>query len=350
MKKLIIVIIIFLSFIPNIHAYSTSATSSILVELESGKIIHGKNINKQRGVASISKIMTAIIAIESGKLDEEVVISNLAEKSYGSAIYIKEGEKLTLKDLVYGLMLRSGNDAAIEISRFVSGSEEEFVKLMNKKAQELNMKNTIFNNPSGLDYNGGNISTAKDMSILMRYAMHNDIFKTITKTKQYKLSTNLNNYLWINKNKLLKQYKYTIGGKTGYTEKVGRTLVTAAKKNKMTLIAVTLNDGNDFLDHKNLYEEGFKEYKLYKILSRGKLNILNETYYSNVTFYLKKDFYYPLLDIEKNNIIIHIKLDKNKDFKENSIIGSLEVLLNDNILYEDNIYIKSNKIEKKWLK
>jgi len=160
MKKVFLIILLLITFIPNIQAYTTSATSSILIDATSNRIIHSNNINKIRSVASISKIMTAIIAIESNKLNDTVKIGKEIESSYGSGIYIKKGEEISLKDLVYGLMLRSGNDAALAISTYVSGSEEEFVKEMNKKAKTIGMKNTTFNNSSGLDQKEGNYSTA----------------------------------------------------------------------------------------------------------------------------------------------------------------------------------------------
>ena len=154
MKKLIL-LLLFLTPI-KIFAIDTSASSSILMDLDSKRILYEENIHNIRSVASISKIMTAVVAIESGKLDDKVKIGNEIKKSYGSGIYIKEGEILTLRDLLYGLMLRSGNDAALAIASYVGGSVDKFVELMNKKAKELKMTNTTFNNPSGLDNDKGN--------------------------------------------------------------------------------------------------------------------------------------------------------------------------------------------------
>ena len=152
-------------------------------------------------------------------------------------------------------MLRSGNDAALAIAKYVGGDVETFVKMLNEKAREIGMKNTTFNNPSGLDEKKGNMSTAYDMALLMSYAIKNDEFKKIVGTKKHTVKTNMNYYSWTNKNKLLFNYKYTTGGKTGFTEIARRTLVTSASKNNINLVAVTLNDGNDFYDHINMYEE-----------------------------------------------------------------------------------------------
>src|SRR5574344_1848673 len=189
MKKILIFVLLLFLFIPNIKA------SYIVMDSDNNRVITGNAIHTKRSVASISKIMTAILAIESNKLDDDVIIKDYVSKAYGSGIYIKIGEKLKLIDLVYGLLLRSGNDAALAIANTVSDSEEEFVNLMNKKAKELNMKDTTFNNPSGLDGKvmKGNFSTSHDMAILMSYCMKNKTFRKITKTSSYKLNTNMNN-------------------------------------------------------------------------------------------------------------------------------------------------------------
>lgn len=344
MKKVIILFLILL--IPfKINAYETSATSAILMDTDNNRIIYADNIHNVRSVASISKIMTAILAIELGDLEEEITIGDEINSAYGSGIYIKQGEILTLKDLIYGLMLRSGNDAALAIAHHVGGSIEEFVEAMNEKAKEIGMKNTTFNNPSGLDEDKGNFSTAYDMAILTSYAMKNETFREITKTKKYKLKTNLNYYDWTNKNKLLTSYKYATGGKTGFTKIAKRTLVTTASKNGVNLVAVTLNDGNDFQDHLNLFEEAFNEYKNYSILKAGNINITDEKYYKKHILYIKNNFNYILAENEKNNIIIKFELEKKYDYKDNDKIGKVIVKLKDEKLYEDDVYIKLNKIK-----
>ena len=247
MKKLYFILIFLILCIPTmVNAYETSATSAILMDIDSGRIFFSKDIHNKRSVASISKVMTAIVAIESGKLDDTVTIGEEVIKAYGSGIYIKIGEQLTLRDLLYGLMLRSGNDAALAIAHYVGGSVEEFVNMMNEKASALSMKNSVFNNPSGLDQEKGNYSTAYDMAILTSYAMKNEEYKTIAGTKNYKLKTNMNYYSWTNKNKLLFSYDNCTGGKTGFTQIAKRTLITTASKDNLNLVVVTLNDGNNF--------------------------------------------------------------------------------------------------------
>ena len=274
MKKIIFFLLLLLPI--SVKGIETSARSAILMDLDSNRILYEKNIHEVRSVASISKIMTAVVAIESGKLDDKVTVGEEINKAYGSGIYIQVGEELTLRDLLYGLMLRSGNDAALAIANYVGGNVEDFVKIMNDKAKELKMRNTTFNNPSGLDQEKGNYSTAYDMAILTSYAMKLEDYKTITATKKYKLTTNKNTYSWTNKNKLLRTYKYSTGGKTGFTEIAKRTLVSTASKDNTSLVVVTLNDGNDWNDHKNLFEYGFNNYTNLKILNKGDITIYDD--------------------------------------------------------------------------
>ena len=310
------------------------------MDQDSGRIMYASNIHDVRSVASISKIMTAVIAIENNKLNKKVTIGDEIDKAYGSGIYIKKGEKLTMEDLLYGLMLRSGNDAALAISYHTSGDVDKFVKLMNKKASKIGMKNTTFNNPSGLDEEVGNFSTAYDMAILTSYAMKNDTYRKIVDTKKYKLTTNKNTYIWHNKNKMLKMYEYTTGGKTGFTKKARRTLVTTASKDKLNLVAVTLNDGNDFMDHKNLFEYGFNTYSKTLILKKGVLKIPKEKYYKNKKLYLKKNVYYPLTEMEKDNVIIDYKIKKRRIYKNKSKVGEADIKLGDKTVTSVAIYVK----------
>lgn len=346
MKKILLLILILFPGV--IYGVETSARSAILMDMDSNRILYEKNINEQRSVASISKIMTAIIAIESGKLDDEVIVGNEIEKSYGSGIYIKQGEVLTLRDLVYGLMLRSGNDAALAIANYVGGDIPAFVNLMNEKAHKIGMTRTIFNNPSGLDQEKGNYSTAYDMALLTSYAMKNDEYKKITSTKKYTLKTNKNTYVWINKNKLLRLYKYTTGGKTGFTEIAKRTLVSTASKDDINLVVVTLNDGNDWQDHQNLFEYGFKNYTNIKILKKGKINIYNEKYYNDYELYIKNDYSYLINNGEVDSLTIKYDIEKVRNIKDDTKIGIVNVYLGDKKIYKEDIFVKgkANKTKK----
>lgn len=349
MKKILLILILLIPFSvfgKEIDTFSSSGTCTILMDMDSKRILYGNNIHTVRSIASITKIMTAIIAIENGKIDNDIVIGDEIEKAYGSGIYIKQNEEMKLIDLVYGLMLRSGNDAALSIAKIVSGNTDEFVKLMNEKATSLKMSNTVFNNPSGLDTPKSNYSTTYDMALLTSYAMQNETYRKIVSTKKYKLSTNMNTYIWHNKNKLLSSYKYATGGKTGFTEIAKRTLVTTASKDNMNLVVVTLNDGNDFSDHKNLYEEAFETYSNYKILKEGNITIYNEKYYPNYEFYIKNDFNYTLTEEETSNLILKFEIENRKNDLNDSKIGVVSIKLGDSVIHEEDLYIKE-KIRKK---
>ena len=346
MKKFLLFLILLLPF--TVGAIDTSARSAILMDIDSNRILYEENIHEIRSVASISKIMTALLAIESGKLDEKVVIGDEINSSYGSGIYIKVGEEMTLRDLVYGLMLRSGNDAALAIAKYVGGTVEDFVQIMNKKAKEIGMNNTEFHNPSGLDQEEGNYSTAYDMAILTSFAMKLEDYKTITSTKKYTLTTNKNVYSWINKNKLLSIYKYTTGGKTGFTEIAKRTLVSTATKNNTNLVVVTLNDGNDWQDHQNLFEYGFSNYTNLKILEKGNITIYDDDYYDDYRLYVKNDFYYLLSNSEQNNLIFKYELSKKRSINNGDEVGVLNIYLGDKKIHEEKIFVDNiNNKEKK---
>lgn len=339
MKKLLLLIFLIVPIKTN--ALEVSSKSAILMDSDSKRILYSKDIDTKRLIASTTKIMTGIIAIESGKLDEIVTIKDNILESYGSNIYLNINEEITLKDLVYGLMLRSGNDAALSISTFISKTTKDFVELMNNKAKELNMTNTYFCNPHGLDEKCENKSTARDMALLMSYAIKNKTFKEIVSTKRHVTKSNLKTYDWYNKNKLLTTYKYTTGGKTGFTKKARRTLVTSAEKDGINLVVVTLNDPNDFTTHKNLYEYGFNNYKRYLILSKNKFYLKNDLYDN---LYIKDDIYYLFKNDEIDNVYIKYKLDEI-DVKDNDKVGILEVYIGNKKIIEKDIFVKINKKE-----
>ncbi len=303
------------------------------------------------------KIMTAVLAIESGKMDDEIVVDDVISSAYGSAVYIKKGEKLTLCDLVYGLMLRSGNDAALVIAKYVGGNVDHFVEMMNNKASEIGMKNSTFNNPHGLDAEKGNYSTAYDMAILTSYAMKLDEYKKITGTKSYTLKTNKNTYVWKNKNKVLRLYKYTTGGKTGFTDIARRTLVRTAPKDGINLDAVTLNDGNDFNDHISLFNYGFGNYVNHEIIKKGIINIYDDEYYSDYELYTNEDYNYIINNNEEVNITLKFELEKKRVFKNGDAVGCIIVMINNNEVHRQYLYVRNKGKEKKksgnlfeWLK
>lgn len=277
--------------------------------------------------------MTAVVAIESNKLNKTVKVTDKVLESYGSSIYLSIGEKMKLEDMVYGLMMQSGNDAALMIADFLGG-EEKFVKKMNNKAKQIGMKNTIFKNPHGLDEKTKNYSTAYDMALLMRYANSYKDFRKITGCKKHTVKTDEKTYVWTNKNKILYTYEYTTGGKTGYTEKAYRTLVTSASKDNMNLIVVTLNDGNDFKNHKELYEYGFNNYKMVKVFDKDKMNL------SNKKIYALDDYYYPITENERELITISYQLKDKKKYKNGEKVGKAIIKLGGKTIHKEKLYIK----------
>lgn len=342
MKKVLLFSLLFFVGINYCDASTSTAYSYVLMDQDTGRVLESKNKDTPMLIASITKIMTCILAIENGDLDEIVTVDDSISKSYGSGIYISIGEEIKLIDLLYGLMLRSGNDAAIMISTHISGSEEEFVKLMNKKAKEIGMKNTIFYNSSGLDNNTrGNLSTSYDMALLTKYAMQNDTYKQIVKAKKYTVKTNLKTYVWHNKNKLL-SYDYVTGGKTGYTEKAKRTLVSTATKNNINLIVVTIKDSDDWNTHKTLYENIFDNYINYKVLNKNSFKVEKDSYYDYL--YIKNDIYVTMKHDETRNLVSHIKLEKKENYKSDEQVGIAYIYLDDTLIKKEPIYAK--KIDK----
>lgn len=260
MKQLICAAVmgaLFLTAAGAAHAPETSAQSVVLMDADSGRVLYERGGDEQRLIASITKLMTALVAVESGHaLDEVVTIKREWTGIEGSSLYLKEGEQLPLETLLYGLLLRSGNDAAHAIAGYCGGDVQTFVEQMNVRARELGMKNSHFANPSGLNAQG-HYSSARDMAVLARECLANDTLSTIVSTR----SITLGSRIFTNHNKLLWQYEGCIGLKTGYTEKAGRTLVSAAQRDGMTLICVTLNAPNDWKDHASLFDYGFTSFE-----------------------------------------------------------------------------------------
>lgn len=248
-------LILLLSLIPlspAAQALETSATCAILLDAATGKALYEKNPDKQMLIASTTKIMTALIAIRDGKLTDTVTVSRNAAGTEGSSMYLKAGETLSLEALLYGLMLPSGNDAAVAIAEHIAGSVPAFAERMNATAQALGMTNSSFANPHGLNHEK-HYSTARDMAKLANAAMDNETLRRITSTRTVTVAgRTLKNH-----NKLLWSLEGCVGLKTGYTKAAGRTLVTCCERGGRRLIAVTLKDGNDWVDHQKMYEYGF---------------------------------------------------------------------------------------------
>ena len=242
-----------------------SAASAVLMDADTGRALYEKDSHARRLIASTTKLMTALTALESGHdLDEQVTIDRAWTGVEGSSIYLCPGEKLTLEALLYGLLLRSGNDAALAIAGYCGKDVEDFVAEMNRKAGELGMLDTSFANPNGLDAEG-HYSSAWDMALLARACLENEKLADMVSTKSITLGTRT----FTNHNKLLWRYEGCIGLKTGYTEKAGRTLVSAARRDGMTLICVTLNAPSDWADHTALFDWGFANCEAQQLSQAG---------------------------------------------------------------------------------
>lgn len=236
----------------------TNAKGVILIDSDSGKVLHSKNMDVKLQMASTTKIMTTILTIESGNMDEPFTVDSNAIRVEGSSMGLMDGDTVTKRTLCYGMLLPSGNDAANAAAVSVAGSIEAFVDMMNQKASELELNSTHFVTPSGLDdFTTEHYSTAYDMAKLTAYALKNETFREICSTPTASLDLGTRSIQLWNTNKLLSCCEGVYGVKTGFTDKAGRCLVTACERNGVNLICVTLGDSTDWIDHENLYNYGF---------------------------------------------------------------------------------------------
>ena len=336
MKRFLILFIIFNLIIP----FKVFALSNVVMDMNSGRILYKNNENKKSLVASITKIMTCIIVLEKGNLNDVVTVGEEILSMYGTNVYLEVGEEISVLDLLYGLMLRSGNDTAVVLAKYISSTEEEFVKLMNYYAKKIGMKNTSFSNCHGLDDDTKNYSTAYDMALLSKYAFSNKKYREIISTKKYKCKSNLKSYIWYNRVSILDDYKYSLGGKNGYTPSAGKTLVSYAKKDDVVLGIVTLNDGDIYSNQIKLFNKYFDEYSMYKIIDKDK-------FYADLNFYkdkvyIKKSFSYLLKDSELDDVssLINIYNDKNNN---SNIVGNISIKLNNKEIGNIDIYTNKKK-------
>ena len=243
-----------------------SAVSAILIEADTGAVIYEKNADAQRAMASTTKIMTAILTIEAGDLDSEFTVDSYAIMVEGTSMGLREGDRVSRRDLLYGILLPSGNDAANAAAVSVGGSIGGFVELMNEKAQELSLSSTHFVTPSGLDADG-HYTTARDLAALTAYAMENETFREIVCCSSAEVEYGNPPYMrtLYNSNKMLTRYEGAIGVKTGFTDNARRCLVSAAERDGVTLIAVTLNAGDDWNDHTKMLDYGFSQVHSYPL-------------------------------------------------------------------------------------
>ena len=359
MKKFIIFFLVFFIFLTNIVFATDNTTpnvdaqSAILMDYKTGRILFAKNENEPLAMASTTKIMTAILAIENGNLEDTVKVSKNATKAPPVKMFLKENEEIKLKELLYALMLQSSNDAAVAIAEHISKDVETFCNAMTNKAKEIGAKDTVFRTPNGLD-SLDHHSTAYDMALITRYALNNKEFMDIINTRQVSFKTNLSSYNITNKNRLLSEFDGANGVKTGYTGKAGHCFVGSATQNDMTLISVVLASGwgqkgkeQKWIDTKNILNYGFKNFSYEKILSKEDcqetISIKKGTK-DTMSLYYENDISLPISKDEKENI--SIKLDYIKTLEapvqKDQKVGVANIYINDNLVSQVNILTNEN--------
>jgi len=281
---------------------AVSAQKAYVLDAVSGRVLYEKNADSKSLIASTTKIMTAIVVCERCNVLDRMRIPREAVGIEGSSMYLKEGEVLAIQELLYGLMLSSGNDAAVALAIYCGGTVEGFVQLMNDKARVLGLKNTHFENPNGLD-GPQHYSTARDLAVLADYAMQNPVFRKTVSTKTISVGErHLRNH-----NKLLWFVQGADGVKTGYTKAAGRILVSSAERDGRRIIAVTLNAPSDWQDHQKLLEEGFARYHMQRVVTAGdRIGTLDVVGGENktVSVHAAQHYVYPLAQEEQARFVI----------------------------------------------
>lgn len=357
MKKLLLFLFLLCFTFGKVHAIelAKNAESSILIEASTGEIIYEKNKDEKLAPASMTKMMSLIIImeeIEKGnlKLDQMITVSENAANMGGSQIYLEKNEKMSVDDLLKGICMASANDAVVALSEVISGSEDEFVKRMNKKAKALGLKNTNFMNATGLD-DENHYSSAYDMALIARELVkHKKVLEYSSNYEDY-LRENTNKKFWlVNTNKLIKTYEGMDGLKTGYTEEAGYCLTATAKRNNMRLISVVMKETDSKIRNNETSEILDYGFNLYKVNTLFKKNDVVSKYIDNKSSKVNNDVIVKN-DIsilnkkssKKRNITYKVKLDKKKlPIKKNKKIGIIEVKENGKIIYRDNVYTKDN--------
>ena len=313
-------------------APEVSARSAILVDALSGRVLFEKDADSKSLIASTTKIMTGLLTAEEGELDRTIQIPPEAVGIEGSSLYLQTGEELTLEELLFGMMLRSGNDAAVALAIAVSGSVEAFVARMNEKAQTLGLQSTHFANPNGLD-DDGNYSTARDLAKLACSAMENETFRQVVSTKNYTFGSRS----IANHNKLLWRYDGAVGIKTGFTKAAGRILVSAAERDGRRLVAVTINAPYDWSDHAAMLDYVFEAYRPAPLLEGGELlgavPVVGGTTVV-VQCQVGEDFSYPMLPEETAEIRLILPKFTFAPVEVGETAGAAQALVNGQVVGE----------------
>ena len=337
-----IFLMIFNIFMSDINTTFATNHSEIVMEINTNRVVHAFNEKSKKFMASTTKILTAITIIENCDLDEIIEIKKETTGVEGSSIYLEVGEKLSIKDLLYGLMLRSGNDCAETLAVHCSKTIKNFATLMNETAKKIGALNSNFVNPHGL-HDENHYTTAYDLALISCYAMKNDTFREIVGTKSINIPFTTRKYdrHLVNKNKMLKDFEGSTGIKTGFTKKAGRCLVSSCKRDGLEFICVVLNCPTMFETSKALLTNSFIKYKNYKIVdSNNILSFINVNDKEKCGVYIKNDIILPLTQKEYENLKIKIELPNKitKPFPKDKEIGIVKVFCENNLIFIEKIY------------
>ena len=328
--------------------FNTTAKAMVLIEANSGRILASHNGQEQLPMASLTKIITAIVAIENCQdLDVKHEIPQQAQGVEGSSIYLKAGEHLSVRELLYGLMLRSGNDSAVAIANIIAGGVDKFATMCNEFCKKIGAISTHLVNPHGL-HSDEHYTTAHDLAIISAYALKNDIFSQVVSTKQKRIPNELGKYDHrdlINKNRFLKMLSDADGVKTGYTKKAGRCFVGSATRasDGLKLVCVLLNCNPMFQECKSIVELAQQNYKMHTLIEddgyESSINVKNSKQMSAMAK-SNKGFSYPLTNSEVNQIQITNTLKTMYDapIKTDQILGEVQIFLDKQLIFCDNIY------------
>lgn len=322
------------------YAHQVSKAEYVL-EVNSGKVFNAVNENKKLPIASTTKIITAITVIENFDLNKIVTVPNNCVNIEGSSVYLRAGEKISVLDLLYGLMLRSGNDCAETLACTLT-DRQSFINLMNETAKKLGATNTNLVNPHGL-HNENHYSTAKDLCLITKHALKNEIFSKIVSTKRQNISNDGFNYdrVLINKNKMLSFYEGCTGVKTGYTKKAGRCLVSSVKKNGFEIVAVVINSPEMWERSSELYDNVFNNYEMLEVYNCE--NLVNSIFTDSNGNKFKIECYgklvYPIKKDNKSNVSYKVNGIIFKDFLKNPTEnGIFEIFYENKLIFSQNIF------------
>jgi D-alanyl-D-alanine carboxypeptidase (penicillin-binding protein 5/6) len=343
-RLFIILIVVFSIFIGNKKTSSIALadnSSEIVIESSTNRVLYEQNARSKKYMASTTKILTALVTILNANMSDIITVNNETIGVEGSSIYLEAGEKLSVKDLLYGLMLRSGNDCAETLAVYCSGSIENFAKLMNETARNCGATNSNFINPHGL-HDDNHYTTAKDLALITSVAMKNQQFREIVSTKSVKIPfTTRDTYRYlVNKNKMLKDFEGSTGVKTGYTKKAGRCLVSSCVRNGMELICVVLNCPQMFERSQALLSDSYAKYQNTLLIDSD--NIVGFSSYQGHEYSLcvKNDVILPLTQNEQKSVKIKYNYPKNLTCMPNNEneIGYAEIYCENNLIFKEKIY------------